>query len=354
MIPLINPIHSRHEAQKVAQLILDGSWLTEFEKTKEFEKDICTTLGVRYCSAVSNGTLGLILALKACGIGVGDHVACPALTMIATATAISMVGAIPIFVDTDKAGCMDILRLKEEVDAVVYVSLNGRAGKIKDVVDYCKYKKIYLIEDACQSIGSKVGETYLGTFGDIGVFSLSPHKLISTGQGGLIVTNNGELAKRVNHLKDFGRTKGGIDKHPYFGINAKFTDLQAVIGIEQLKYLEDRAEVKKLIYKSYQKKLGKYMKPHRGTPWFVDIYVDNSQMLHDYLKGEEIETRLMYPIIPHEGCYKEAGSYPNAQDISYKGLWLPSALNLTEGEISLICEKVKEFLGNDTSGTEKM
>ena len=345
MIPQIKPIFGDKEAEEVSNLIKSGAWLTEFKKTKEFEKNICSLLKTKHCHAVPNGTLGLILALKAVGISVGDYVAIPALTMIATANAVTMLGAHPVFVDTDTNGCMDIYNLKQDVDAVLYVSLNGRAGNIKDVVDYCKYKEIYLIEDACQSLGSMVGETHLGTLGDLGVYSLSPHKIISTGQGGLIVTNNDYLAKQVKHLKDFGRVEAGIDEHRFFGINAKFTDLQAVIGIQQLKYLKDRAEVKKLIYAHYEEKLGKYMKPHKGTPWFVDIYINCSKELQQFLLSEGIETRLMYPIIPHQDCYQEWGSYPNAQDISYNGLWLPSSLDLTTKEIDLICHKILEFLG---------
>jgi len=345
MIPQIKPLFGMEEAQVVYDLVMSGSWLTEFKYTREFEVAISSFLEVKHCSAVPNGTLGLILALKACRIGIGDHVACPALTMAATATAISMVGAHPIFVDVDSQGCLDIYKLKEKVDAVMFVSLNGRMGNIKDVRDYCDYKKIPMIEDACQSLGSYK----LGTIGDVGVFSLSPHKIISTGQGGLIVTNSDEIWNHIRHLRDFGRTKGGIDEHRWFGINAKFTDLQAVIGLQQLKYLEDRLKIKRLTYGRYRVCLGDIMYQHLLTPWMVDIYVDSPDELLKFLKENGIETRRMYPVVPHNDLYREYKKFPVAQELSDRGLWLPSSIDLTGNEVDKICQKILQFLGKSES-----
>jgi len=350
MIHQIKPIFGTEEAQAVYDLVAGGSWLTEYKHTREFEKRIEEFTGVQFCKTVNNGTMGLVLALKACGLQAGDKVACPALSMIATASAITMIGAIPVFVDVDTSGCMDIYKLKSRVDAVLFVSLNGRKGNIKDVKDYCNYKDLYLIEDACQSLGSD----NLGTIGDIGVFSLSPHKIISTGQGGLVITNDDLLAKRIIHLRDFGRTKGGNDEHRFFGINSKFTDLQAVIGLKQLEYIKDRIEIKKHIYRQYQFHIGEIMKDHYSTPWMVDIYVDDVDALKGFLKENKIETRKMYPVIPHQDCYRELRSFPVAQEFAYKGLWLPSSLDLTGNEVNEICLKVKEFLGKDISDTAKM
>ena len=343
MIQQIKPIFGTEEAQAVYDLIVGGSWLTEYKHTKEFEKQIEEFTGAKHCKTVNNGTMGLVLALKACGLEAGDRVACPALSMIATANAITMIGAIPVFVDVDTSGCMDIYKLKGDVEAVLFVSLNGRKGNIKDVKDYCKYKSIYMVEDACQSLGSD----NLGTIGDIGVFSLSPHKIISTGQGGLVVTDNELLYSRIVHLRDFGRIKGGTDEHRFFGINSKFTDLQAVIGLEQLKFIQDRIKIKKHIYKQYQANLGNLMHDHHFTPWMVDMYTDKRDELHEFLKGEKIETRKMYPVIPHQDCYRELRSFPVSQEFAYKGLWLPSSLDLTGNEVNEICGKVKEFLGKD-------
>jgi perosamine synthetase len=119
--------------------------------------------------------------------------------------------------------------LKVKAKAAIYVSLNGRCGDIEKLKG-----KFPIVEDACQSLGSCYHGKPVGTIGDIGVYSLSPHKIISTSQGGLVVTNDRKLHNRIEQLKDFGRLSGGVDFHPAFGINCKFTDFQAVVGIEQL------------------------------------------------------------------------------------------------------------------------
>ncbi len=131
------------------------------------------------------------------------------------------------------------------------MSLNGRGKYIKEFVKFCKENELYLIEDAAQSFGSKVDGQFLGTLGDIGSFSFSPHKIITTGQGGALVTNDEKLHEKIERLKDFGRLQGGADIHDYFGINSKFTDIQAVIGIEQIKKLKERIKRKKEIYLQY-------------------------------------------------------------------------------------------------------
>jgi len=340
MIPQIKPIFSPLTAQAVYDLIISGSWLTEFTYTREFEKQIAELVGVEHCWTVNNGTIGLMLALKACGVEVGDKVACPALSMIATATAITMIGAVPVFVDVDDSGCLDIYKLKDKVKAVMYVPLNGRSGGLKDVRDYCNYQKIPMVEDACQCLGGS-----LGTTGDIGVYSLSPHKIISTGQGGLVITNDNSLSSEIRHLRDFGRTKGGIDEHRFFGINSKFTDLQAVIGLEQLKDLDLRIEAKKRIYNRYYSHLKDIMLSHHELPWMVDIYTPKRDELAKSLT--EIQTRKMYPVIPHQDCYRELKSFPIAQRFADTGLWLPSSIDLSNEEIDLICERVIEFLGKE-------
>ena len=341
MIEQIQPIFGEEEAQATYELIKSGSWLMQFEKTKEFEQEICEFTGAKHCIAVPNGTIGLIIALMAAGVGRGDKVACPAMTMIAPAYAITFLGAEPVFVDIDTTGCMDILKIGR-VDAVLFVSANGRAGNIKDAKDFCAYHEIPLIEDACQSLGSDS----LGTIGDIGVYSLSPHKIISTGQGGLIVTNCDYIGKSVRRLRDFGRDKGGEDNHHFFGINAKFTDLQAVIGLEQLHHLKDRIDVKKHIYGDYKARLGNKMLEHHGTPWMVDIYVDNRDKLQEFLLGCGIKTRKMYPVIPYQRFYRDYESFPVAAKMADRGLWLPSSLNLSNEELETICLKVNEYLGN--------
>lgn len=327
MIPQVEPIYGENEIRAICSYLKSGGWITEGSQTAVFEEKLSSFLRVPHCSLVSNGTMGLILALKALGIGKGDRVAVPALTMIATANAVKFVGATPKYIDVDPQGCMDADKIRG-VDAVVYVSLNGRATTIDDVSDYCNRHEIPLIEDACQAFGSCHGNKRIGTIGDIGVFSFSPHKIITTGQGGLIVTKDSGLYSEVEKLKDFGRSVPGSDDYGD-GINAKFTDLQAVFGIEQLKDVSSRIARKRMIYLQYRELLEGFMLPIPSSPWFMDIYVDNPDRLKDTLKDYGIGTRMMYAPL---------ADLPQANILSKRGLFLPSSLNLTNEKIKEISE----------------
>ncbi|GAH88720.1 unnamed protein product, partial [marine sediment metagenome] len=215
--------------------------------------------------------------------------------------AVRFIGAKPILVDVDASLCMDINKslnsINQKTKAIIYVSLNGRSGDIERLAKECKDRGIFLIEDSCQSLGSFHNGKSLGTFGDIGCYSLSPHKLISTGQGGLIVTNDKETSERVRRLKDFGRLEGGADVHTHFGINSKFTDFQAVIGIEQLKKIRERIKRKRDLYRIYYDSLSHIEEVGFATtdvldvtPWFMDIYVKDREQLQQYLKDSTILT----------------------------------------------------------------
>lgn len=333
MIDQIHPIFNKDIPGRISDLISKGSWLTEHTKTIEFETRICELLNVQYCSATTNGTMALILALSALGIKARDRVAVPALTMIATANAVKFLGAEPVFCDVDKNGCLD---LKGIPDAVIYVSLNGRSSGLQKTLDLCRELSMPLIEDACQSFMSKCGEDYLGTIGDVGCFSLSPHKLISTGQGGLVVTNNEAIYKKIEGLKDFGRLTAGGDTNQFFGINAKYTDLQAVVGLSQLEDIHLRVSRKREIYKTYKGNLGCVdFLDDPDVPWFTDIYAQDRNSLMEYLKKREIMTRAMYkPLVD---------GFSNAEQLSKRGLYLPSSLNLSQEDIGYISKEIRNY-----------
>jgi perosamine synthetase len=209
-----------------------------------------------------------------------------------------------------------------------------------------------LIEDACQAFGSKWNEKFLGTWGDIGVFSFSPHKIITTGQGGAIVTNNDEVYERIKKLKDFCRIKPGVDIHTGIGFNFKFTDLQAVIGIEQLKMIEFRIKRKKEIYEKYMDGLSEvefiqflpeYLS--QTVPWFVDIITETPRdKIISYLKENGIGSRPFYPAIHSQEPYRECkGTFNISSAIALRGLWLPSSIGLKDEEIKQIINVIERF-----------
>jgi len=237
--------------------------------------------------------------------------------------------------------------------AIMLVSANGRYPKsgIKAFEDLCKEKNIILIEDSAQSLGSFYPDgRHIGTAGLVGSFSFSAPKIISTGQGGAIITNDDKVAERLRKLKDFGRSGGGNDIHDEVGYNFKFTELQACIGIEQMKKLKWRVERKKEILAQYKNELKNVTQLQffdqdleSTTPWFIDTLVKDREALQNYLKENNVGTRVMYPPINQQKAYGIDGRYPVAELIGRKGLWLPSATQLSNKEISSICNKIIKF-----------
>lgn len=352
----MKPSFDSMEQEALNKYMSSGGWVTEFKKTREFEKEIAEYTGADYCSVMCNGTLSLTVALLACGVQAGDEVIVPDFTMVATANAAELIGAKVVFADIDINNlCLDFEKMKsavtEKTKAVMLVSINGRyPNHLEDFVQFCKEKKIYLIEDAAQSLGSLYKGRQLGTFGDIGSFSFSAPKIVTTGQGGALVTDNRELYEKIVMIRDFGRSGGGNDHYLIKGWNMKFTDVQAVIGICQMKKLPDRVKRKKQIAELYYKLL----QDVKGitlidtdfgdtTLWFIDILCENREKLMEYLDRKQIGTRMVYPALHSEPAYGYDQVFPNAETVARKGLWLPSFVELTDAEIEYICASIKQF-----------
>jgi len=363
MIPQMEPLYGPEEIKAVCKYIRSGGWLTEYKLTTELEHMFCDYLGVKHCVMIPNGTLALYAALSVFSIGLGDYVIVPAMTMIATANAVIMTLGHPTMVDIDTTTlCADLGQIEQSLKAypqrraVIYVSLNGRCDDMSALVDMCKRFDTILIEDAAQSLGSKWHGKALGTFGDVGCFSLSSQKIIGTGQGGFCVTDSDDIAHKLRLFKDCGR-EAGTDNYTSFGINLKFTDLQAAIGIEQLKKLPQRVERKKEMYALYNKLLydvlGVWFIPtdiSQTVPWFIDVLVERREELMAYLRSKEIQTRPFYPALHQTPVYKPTHSWcklPVSEDVAKRGLWLPSAMTLTDADIYAVCNAIEVFYAND-------
>jgi len=356
MIPQIEPFFGEEEREAVVRYMKTGAWLTEFEKTRELEQRIAAFVGVRHCFMTPNCTLALYAAFTVLGVGSGDNVIVPAYTMVATANAVAMTGAEPVLVDVGEDICLDVQRAETAINsrtkAVAVVHLNGRSPDMEAVTTLAESRGLYIVEDAAQALGSQRRGRYLGALGNVGCYSFSPHKIISTGQGGCVVTNDNGIAEKIQRFRDFGRLKGGRHDHDFFGINLKFTDLQAVIGLEQLKKIGIRIDRKRHIYHLYRELLAGTPVQFPPTdlqdvvPWYVDITVDERDNLADFLTERGVETQKTYPVISRTGAYREAYSsrhYPVAELIADKGLWLPSSVTLTDTEIYKICSDIREY-----------
>lgn len=369
-IPQMEPWFGKEETKAMTEYLNQqpGPWLTEYKKTEQLERLIADYVGTKYCTMVSNGTVSLIAIMEAMDIGAGDIVIVPDYTMFATATAATILGARVEFVDVEKETlCMDYNSFVSKcekiaqdecrsVSALILVSINGRYPiLLPEILEYCHTLNIPIIEDAAQSLGSFHQKQHVGTYGEVASFSFSTPKIISMGQGGCVITNNKELDDRIKIIKNFGRKDPGVDSFETMGWNFKFTDLQAVIGIEQMKKLPERVIIKRNNYKMYRECLEDNEKIEfvltnlkNTTPWMNDILLrstkDRTKVL-TYLAKEGIGSRPFYPTIhttqPYIGCH---GELPNSTSVSERGLWLPSSSKLTFEDIEMICSKTEESL----------
>jgi perosamine synthetase len=355
VINQMQPWIAEEEKQAVIQYLDSGGWLTEFKRTREFEQMIAEYVGSRYCAVLSNGTVTLVTSLLALGIGRGDEVIVPDLTMIASANAVVLAGAKPVLVDIDRGTlCIDLTLAERAITprtkAIMVVSLNGRYPDMKQAIALARSHRLFLVEDAAQSLGSRCGGKHLGTFGDIGSFSFSSPKVITTGQGGALVTNDGAVFERISMIKNFGRRESGVDYHEILGYNFKFTDLQAVIGIEQMKKLDWRLQRKKEMFALHKRELASVPQVEfvetnleDTSPWFIDILVPNPQDLSAFLRERGIGSRPIYPPIHSQPPYGAKGNFPVSEYISSHGLWLPSSSFLTDEDVVRVCGEIRGF-----------
>lgn len=354
----MRPLFGDEEKKAICEYMDEDGFITEFKRTEEFEGMIAEFTGAKHCVVVNNGTVSLSLAAMAVGITAGDEVIVPNYTMIATPNAVKMFGAVPVFVDVEESTlCLDIelveAAITPKTKGIMFVSANGRypSSGIEAFLSLCERYDLKLIEDSAQSLGCYYPDgIHVGRKGSVGSFSFSAPKIISTGQGGAIITDDDEIALTLRRLKDFGRDGGGSDVHGSIGFNFKFTELQAVIGIQQMKKLPERVARKKEIYLRYQEGLSGLENVQlfqndmvATVPWFIDTLVERREDLMAHLKAKGIGTRVMYPPITRQKAYDLGGSYPIAQRVGLDGLWLPSMVQLGDDQVRYICESIKEF-----------
>lgn len=357
-VPQMRPLFGEEERAEILDYLDTDGFFTEFEKTKQFEEMVSRFIGCENCVAVNNGTVSLTLGAIALGVRPGDEVIVPNYTMIATANSVALLGARPVFVDVEPETLSLNLKHVEaaigpRTRAIMLVSPNGRAPKcgIKPFQTLSQVTGIPIIEDAAQALGSYYDDgRHIGLAGALGSLSFSTSKIISTGQGGAVYSNDTEVVQKIRRLKDFGRTSGGTDIHEEIGYNFKFTELQACVGIAQMRKLKDRLSRKKQIWARYKEHLDGLEEVklfdhdlNLCTPWFIDCLVEHREKLVDFLRVRGVGTRPMYPPINRQKAYLYAGSFPVSEYVGAFGLWLPSMIQLKNWEIDAICELIWRF-----------
>ena len=350
------PTFEKEEALATYSYMMEDNFVTEYKKTLELEKMICSYIGCKHCIMTTSGTVAIILALMSLDLSDGDEIIVPNYTMIATINAIKFLKLVPVIIDVDEftytINSKEIEKnITEKTKVVIHVSINNRYTNMDAIIKFCNDKNIILLEDSAQSLGCKINDKSLGTFGKIGCFSLSTPKIISTGQGGFCITDDDKIAKKINMIKNFGRRESGKDNFEVFGINFKFTDLQAVIGIEQMKKLDFRVNRIREIYNLYYdnlKDIVKMIPPLNEDwfPWFVDIYISDRENLINFLKIHKIHTRQVYGEINKTNIYYSDIILTNSNYCCSKGLFLPSYITLDNNEILHICKLINLWYKN--------
>ncbi len=359
MIPWWTPQICGEEYARVKD-VLDSNYLNDGDVNTLFERRIAELTGARHAVAVTSGTAALYLSLKAVDIGPGDEVIVPDVTFIATANAVAMSGAKPVLVDIDPRtlnidpGAME-RAIGSRTKAVIPVHVSGRACDMAAVLKIANDRGIHVVEDAAEGFMSRSNGKYLGTFGIAGCLSFSPNKTITTGQGGIILTDDDRLHGRLRELKDQGRPvrgTGGDDNHNSVGYNFKLTNLQAAVGLGQLSSLDSRLERLRQIYAEYKHglegvegiSLPGFRTAEGESPQWVDALVERRDKLDRYLSDRNAHCRrFWFPLHTQTPYRMDADKFPNSSRVIPHALWLPSAFTTTETDIATVCGYIREF-----------
>lgn len=358
-IPWWVPVLGSEERDAVLRVV-DSNYLNEGDVTAEFERRAALMFGARFAVATTSGTSAIFLALAAMGIGHGDEVVVPDVTFIATANAVTLTGATPVLVDVN-ASTLNIdpaaveRAITPRTKAIVPVHVSGRAADLPALLDLARRHRLAIVEDAAEALLSRFQGRCLGTFGLAGCFSFSPNKTITTGQGGLVVTDDERLSVRLRELKDQGRPvrgTGGNDIHGSLGFNFKLTNLQSAVGIAQLPRLEARAAHLRDIHRWYsagldavrQVRILPFAVDAGETPQWVDAVVEDRDALVEHLNRQDIHCRpFWYPIHTQRPYAAADDRFPVSTRVAAQAVWLPSALPLVEADIHLVCGAIRRF-----------
>jgi len=366
-IPIYQPDLSGREREYVMEC-LDSTWISSKGKfIGEFESNFSQYIGARFATVVSNGTVALHLALVALGIGPGDEVIIPALTYIASANAVTYTGATPVFVDSEAASWQispeDIrAKLTPRTKAIMPVHLYGAACDMDAIIAIAQEHNLLVIEDCAEAIGTLYKGRHVGTFGDIATFSFFGNKTITTGEGGMVVTNDQTLHDRAVHFKGQGLAVSRQYWHDVVGYNYRMTNICAAIGVAQMERMDEFLAAKRRVAQGYKDRLAdldltfqEEAPDTRHSYWMMSILLEDPadrDPLRSWLDERSIETRpLFYPVHTMPMYQKHFERHRVAEMLGWRGINLPSWPGLTATQLDRICDGICGFFDNRESRT---
>lgn len=366
-IPVNTPLLNGNELKYLTECIETGWISSEGPFISKFEEQFSTYIGCDYGIAVSNGSAALDIAIKALNIGPGDEVIMPTFTIISPAQSVITAGAIPILIDSDPLTWnMDVSQIETKITprtkAILVVHIYGLPVDMDPVIKIAKKHKLKIIEDAAEMHGQTYKGKMCGSFGDISIFSFYPNKHITTGEGGMLLCNNKELAERCKKLRNLCfEPNGPRFVHHEIGWNYRMTNLQAAIGLAQLEQIDSFIKKKRTMGTLYQEGLSfleenDYQSPVAKTDFSENIYwvfglVAPSQLEKEriiaHLNSSQIGTRPFFwcmheqPVFQKMGLFKHE-NYPVAEKLARNGFYIPSGVGLKTADIEYIIQFIKK------------
>jgi perosamine synthetase len=356
-IPWFEPLIDDADVAAVQKAVATG-FVNEGPEVRGFEQDLCSYFGVPHAVATPSGTMAIALSLMALGIKHGDTVLVPDTTFIGTGSAVRLTGAEVILVDVDKDSfTMDpadaARKIKPSTKAIVPVHLNGRATNMPALRELAKKHGLVIVEDAAEAIGSKSREGFLGTLSEAGCFSLAPTKIVTSGQGGFVLTHKQEVRDNLIRLRDHGRLSRSSDVHPVTGFNFKVTDMQGALARSQWRKLTARIDRARKLDWMYIEGL-KDVSGIRFTPrpefggylMWPDFVAEKREALVEHLAKNQITPRPFWPALHEQPAYASKDPFPGSTFASHHACWLPCAPAMTDSQVERVIDVVRSFFGS--------
>ncbi len=364
-VPVNEPVITPAAKKYVADAMETGWVSSGGPYLEKFEKAFAEYVGVKHAIAVTSGTAALHIALLSVKIGAGDEVIVPDFTMIASVFAIIYTGATPIFVDIESDTYnIDVTKIEaaitKKTKAIMPVHIYGHSVDMDPLLAIAKKRGLKVIEDAAEAHGALYNEKQCGSMGDIGCFSFYGNKIITTGEGGMIVTNDDGLAEHMRRLKDLSHMPGRRFWHDEVGYNYRMTNLQAALGLGQMESITDFLRHKDWMAGEYGKRLGKIKgiqlpvtkKYAKNVHWMYGILLtEEFPMTRDAfraaLKEKGVDTRDFFPSSAKQPIiqklYHRSERFPVSEKVANQGCYLPSGLALTQEQINYVCDSIESI-----------
>jgi len=362
VIPVAAPRLEGNELRYVTDCIKRNWISSKGEYVRKFEEAFARCVGAKYAVSCTSGTTALHLALATLGLGPGDEVIIPTFTMIATANAVTYTGAKPVLVDSElRTWNIDARQIEDKITprtkALMPVHTYGHPADMEIILELARQHGLYVIEDAAEAQGAEYKERKIGSIGDLACFSFYGNKIITTGEGGMVTTNNPELAERAFLLKEHAFSPERHFWHQHLGFNYRMTNLQAAVGLAQVERFEEHVEIRRrhaALYNSLLKDIpGLVLPPEamgvKNVYWMYSVLVTDEfgltrDELRQRLARKGIETRCFFIPIHVQPIYrgKYDEPFPVAEYLCERGMNLPSGATLSEEDIHYIARCIAE------------